>query len=180
MAYLILLVLLVLSFFFSGTETALTAVSLPLLNGRAENGDNKAKILMKMKQKPDMLLGTLLLGNNIVNIALTALSTSLLIQAFGARWGVFISTFLVSVIVLIFAEILPKTYAMQMAAPVAFWVAWPLFVLIKIFAPVVQGLNWISRQTLKTFPCPKNTPPADELAREELRGTLSLQEKKNA
>lgn len=179
MSYLILLILLALSFFFSGTETALTAVSLPLLNGRAENGDKKAQILMKMKQKPDTLLGTLLLGNNIVNIALTAFSTSLLIQAFGSRWGVFISTFLVSVIVLIFAEILPKTYAMQMATPVAFMVAWPLFILIKIFSPLVQGLNSISRQTLKLFPCPKNTQPSEELAREELRGTLSLQEQKN-
>ena len=50
MSYLILLILLALSFFFSGTETAMTAVSLPLLNGRAENGDKKAKILMEMKQ----------------------------------------------------------------------------------------------------------------------------------
>ena len=157
----------------------MTAVSLPLLNGRAENGDKKAKILMEMKQKPDTLLGTLLLGNNIVNIALTALSTSLLIAAFGPHWGVWISTFLVSFIVLIFAEILPKTYAMRMATPVAFIVTWPLYILIGLFAPVVRGLNWISRQALKTLPKPKNVLPAEEIAKEELRGTLSLQEKKN-
>ena len=179
MSYFILFILLALSFFFSGTETALTAVSLPLLNGRAENGDKKAKILMEMKQKPDTLLGTLLLGNNIVNIALTALSTSLLIATFGARWGVWISTFLVSFIVLIFAEILPKTYAMRMTTSVAFAVAWPLFILIKIFAPIVQGLNWISRQALKIFPKQKENVPAEKIAKEELRGTLSLQEKKN-
>ena len=179
MSYIILLILLALSFFFSGTETALTAVSLPLLNGRAENGDKKAKILMEIKQKPDMLLGTLLLGNNIVNIALTALSTGLLISAFGAKWGVWISTFLVSFIVLIFAEILPKTYAMQMTTPVAFFVAWPLYILIKIFAPLVRGLNWVSHQALKIFPKQKNKTPPEELAREELRGTLSLQKNKN-
>ena len=68
---------------------------------------------------------------------------------------------------------------MQMAAPVAFMMAWPLFILIKIFAPLVQGLNSISKQTLKLFPRPKNTQPSEELAREELRGTLSLQEQKN-
>ncbi len=179
MSYLILLILLMLSFFFSGTETAMTAVSLPLLNSRAENGDKKAKILMEIKQKPDTLLGTLLLGNNIVNIALTALSTSLLIQAFGPHWGVWISTFLVSFIVLIFAEILPKTYAMRMTTPVAFFVAWPLFILIKILAPVVRGLNWISRQALKLLPKQKEALPAEEMAKEELRGTLSLQEKKD-
>lgn len=179
MSYIVLLILLGLSFFFSGTETAMTAVSLPLLNGRAENGDKKAKILMEMKQKPDTLLGTLLLGNNIVNIALTALSTSLLIQAFGARWGVWISTFLVSFIVLIFAEILPKTYAMRMTTSVAFFVAWPLFILIKIFAPIVRGLNWISCQALKVLPKQKEAAPAEEIAKEELRGTLSLQEKKD-
>ena len=179
MTYFILFVLLAFSFFFSGTETALTAVSLPLLNGRAEEGDKKAKILMEMKQKPDTLLGTLLLGNNIVNIALTALSTSVLIQMFGPKSGVWISTFLVSFIVLIFAEILPKTYAMHMTTPVAFTVAWPLFVLIKIFAPVVYALNWISRQALKVLPKQKNTTPAEEVAKEELRGTLSLQKNKN-
>ena len=179
MSYFILFALLALSFFFSGTETALTAVSLPLLNGRAENGDKKAKILMEMKQKPDTLLGTLLLGNNIVNIALTALSTSLLIAAFGARWGVWISTFLVSFIVLIFAEILPKTYAMRMTTSVAFFVAWPLYILIKIFAPIVRALNWVSRQALKIFPKQHNLAPAEEIAKEELRGTLSLQQNKN-
>lgn len=179
MSYLILFILLVLSFFFSGSETALTAISLSLLNGRAENGDKTAKILMEMKQKPDTLLGTLLLGNNIVNIALTAISTSLLIATFGPKWGVFISTFLVSFIVLIFAEILPKTYAIRMTNSVAFWVAWPLYILIKIFAPLVLGLNWISRQALKILPKQKNTTPAEEIAKEELRGTLSLQKNKN-
>ena len=179
MSYIILLILLLLSFFFSGTETALTAVSLPLLNGRAENGDKKAKILMEIKQKPDTLLGTLLLGNNIVNIALTALTTAILIQAFGPRWGVWISTFLVSFIILIFAEILPKTYAMKTTVPVAFAVAWPLFALIKIFSPIVHALNWISRQVIDFFPTPKTTLPAEEVAKQELRGTLSLQEKKN-
>ena len=179
MNYIILLILLALSFFFSGTETAMTAVSLPLLKGRAENGDKKAKLLMEMKQKPDTLLGTLLLGNNIVNIALTALTTALLIQYFGQEWGVWISTFLVSFIVLIFAEILPKTYAMRMTTPIAFVVAWPLFILIKIFSPIVQGLNWISRQALKILPKQKNMAPAEEMAKEELRGTLSLQESKN-
>ena len=179
MSYIILFILLALSFFFSGTETALTAVSLPLLSGRAENGDKKAKILMEMKQKPDTLLGTLLLGNNIVNIALTALSTSLLIMAFGPHWGVWISTFLVSFIVHIFAEILPKTYAMRMTTPVAFAVAWPLYILIKIFAPIVRGLNWVSRQALKILPKQKEEIPAEEIAKEELRGTLSLQEKKD-
>ncbi|MGN0919225.1 MAG: HlyC/CorC family transporter [Alphaproteobacteria bacterium] len=179
MSYFILFLLLALSFFFSGTETALTAISLPLLNGRAENGDKKAQILMQMKQKPDTLLGTLLLGNNIVNIALTALSTSLLIAAFGPQWGVWISTFLVSFIVLIFAEILPKTYAMQMTIPVVFFVAWPLYVLIKILAPIVHALNWVSRQALKIFPKQQNTAPAEEIAKEELRGTLSLQQNQN-
>ena len=177
MEYIILFVLLMFSFFFSGTETALTAVSLPLLSGRAESGDKKAKILMEMKQKPDTLLGTLLLGNNIVNIALTALSTSLLISIFGARWGVWISTFLVSFVVLIFSEILPKTYAMQMATPVSFCVAWPLYILIKIFSPVVRTLNWISRKVLKILPKQKQTTPDEEAVKEELRGTLSLQKK---
>lgn len=170
-------ILLLLSFCFSGIETAMTAISLPLLVERAGKGDKKAKILLKIKKNPDKLLGTLLLGNNLVNIALTALSTSLLIEAFGPARGVAIATIAVSFFVLVFAEILPKTYAMRQTIPFAFFFAYPLHFLILILGPLVGCLNQISRLVLKILPEKKSDKPAEELVKEELRGTISMTEK---
>ena len=165
-----LFILLAMSFFFSGVETAVTALSMPLLSERAKKGDKKAKILLKLKQKPDKLLGTLLLGNNLVNIALTALSTSMLIDIFGPAKGVALATFGVSFMVLIFAEILPKTYAINQTIPFAFAVAYPLNFIVWILGPVVVCLNAVSKVVLKLFP-KKNTDSESDLLKEELRGS---------
>jgi Mg2+/Co2+ transporter CorB len=171
-----LFILLAMSFFFSGVETAVTAISEPLLSERAKKGDKKAKILLKLKQKPDKLLGTLLLGNNLVNIALTALSTSMLIDIFGPAKGVALATFGVSFMVLIFAEILPKTYAINQTIPFAFAVAYPLNFIVWILGPVVVCLNAVSKVVLKLFP-KKNTDSESDLLKEELRGRLSMSNK---
>ncbi len=170
-------ILLLLSFCFSGIETAMTAISMPLLVERADKGDKKAKLLLKLKKNPDKLLGTLLLGNNLVNIALTALSTSLLIEAFGPVQGVAIATVAVSFVVLVFAEILPKTYAMRQTVPFAFFFAYPLHFLILILGPVVACLNQISKIVLKILPEKKSDKADEELVKEEIRGTLSMTKK---
>ena len=107
MAWFILIFLLLGSFYFSGTETAVTAVSRPLLHEQARRGNKWAEKLLELKKNPALILGALLFGNNVVNIAFTAISTGLMVEIFGARYGVIISTFVVSIIVLIFAEILP-------------------------------------------------------------------------
>ena len=171
-----LFILLAMSFFFSGVETAVTALSMPLLSERAKKGDKKAKILLKLKQKPDKLLGTLLLGNNLVNIALTALSTSMLIDIFGPVKGVALATFGVSFMVLIFAEILPKTYAINQTIPFAFAVAYPLNFIVWISSPIVACLNSVSKLVLKILP-KKSTASDNDLLKEELRGTLSMSNK---
>lgn len=170
-----LIILLLLSFFFSGVETAVTAISIPLLSARASKGDKRARILLELKNKPDKLLGTLLLGNNLVNIALTALSTSMLIDIFGPVQGVALATFGVSFVVLIFAEILPKTYAIQQTLPFAFAVAYPLKVIVFIFTPIVICFNAISKIVLKILPKKKNA--TDDNLKEEIRGTLAISNK---
>lgn len=170
-----LIILLLLSFFFSGVETAVTAISVPLLSARADKGDKRAKILLNLKNKPDKLLGTLLLGNNLVNIALTAISTSMLIDSFGPVRGVALATFAVSFIVLIFAEILPKTYAIQQTLPFAFAVAYPLQAIVFVLSPVVICFNALSKIVLKILPKKKNT--GDNDLKEEIRGTLAISNK---
>ena len=119
MAWFALIFLLLGSFFFSGTETAVTAVSRPLLHEQAKRGNKWAEKLLELKKNPALVLGTLLFGNNVVNIAFTAISTGLMVEIFGPHYGVAISTFVVSIVVLIFAEILPKTYAVNNTLPLA-------------------------------------------------------------
>lgn len=167
-----LFILLLLSFFFSGVETAVTAISVPLLSARASKGNKRAKILLELKSKPDKLLGTLLLGNNLVNIALTAISTSMLIDIFGPVQGVALATFGVSFMVLIFAEILPKTYAIRQTLPFAFAVAYPLKAIVFVLSPIVACFNAISKIILKILPKKKNT--GDNDLKEEIRGTLAI------
>jgi len=171
----ILLILLMLSFFFSGSETAVTAVSRSLLFEKEKQGNKNAKKLNKMKRHPDKLIGTLLLGNNIVNIAITAIATGLLIQLFG-EYGVVIATFGVSFVVLIFSEVLPKTIALQHPTSFSLKVASALYFLVKILSPFVLAINWIGSKTmylLRIQPTAQNT--SEQEIKAEIRGAIELQ-----
>ena len=101
--------LLLLSAFFSGSETALTATSRSYMHQRENDGDVRAKRVNGLLSHRERLIATILLGNNLVNISASAIATSLMIETFGER-GVVYATVIMTVLVLIFAEILPKTY----------------------------------------------------------------------
>ena len=172
--YIILFCLLICSFFFSGTETALTAVSTPLLHEQEKQGNKRAALLNKLRSKSDKLLGTLLFGNNIVNIATTALSTSLMINFFGERLGVILSTCVVSVVILVFSEILPKTYALSIPYTFSMAVTPILNICVYLFRPFVIALNAISKLALHFLPRAKQPLDAEEKLKAEIRGTLDL------
>lgn len=172
-AYLLLVILLGCSFFFSGTETALTAVSQPLLHEQEKQGIRRAKTLNALRQNSPRLIGTLLLGNNLVNIAITALATGLLIEAFGDYYGILLATFGVSFVVLVFSEILPKTYALSNPLSFSLAVAPIVAFAVKIFGPFVTGLNWLSAQTMKLLPKSQSGTSEEEL-RAEIRGAIDL------
>ncbi len=173
--YIILGILLLLSFFFSGTETAMTAVSKPLLTELEKNGSIKAKRVNKIKQDSAGMLGTLLFGNNIVNIAITALSTGLMIELFGDKYGVLIATFGVSFIILVFSEILPKTYAMNNALSFSLMVAPILSLMVFCFAPFVKALGGLSKLIMKLLPKAKQLQVTAEEVKAEIRGALLMQ-----
>ena len=107
-----ILVLLILSAFFSGSETALTAASRAVMHHLDQNGDQRAKMVNRLSEDKERLIGAILLGNNLVNILASALATSLLITLFGDT-GVVYATVAMTFLVLVFAEILPKTYAIR-------------------------------------------------------------------
>ena len=175
MTWVILLFLLMASFYFSGTETAVTAVSPALLHEQARRGNKWANNLLELKKNSAQILSTLLFGNNIVNIAFTAISTGLMVELFGAHYGVIISTFIVSVIVLIFAEILPKTYAVNNALPMALRSTPVLSGMVWLFRPVVAALNWLSKKAMYLLPKTKITQDPNEQLKAEIRGAIALQ-----
>ncbi|NBP72219.1 MAG: DUF21 domain-containing protein [Alphaproteobacteria bacterium] len=107
-------VLLVLSGFFSSSETALTAASRPRMHQMEAKGNQRAGLVNRLREDQDHMIGTILLGNNLVNILASALATSVLISLFGET-GVIYATIAMTLLVLIFGEILPKTYAFRNA-----------------------------------------------------------------
>src|SRR6056297_3010287 len=101
--------LLVISAFFSGSETALTAVSRARMHGLAREGDTGAETVGRLLERPERIIGTVLLGNNLVNILASALMTSMMIRLFGEA-GVAYATIVLTIFIVIFCEVLPKTY----------------------------------------------------------------------
>jgi Mg2+/Co2+ transporter CorB len=174
----LIVVLLVLSAFFSGSETALTAASRPLMRELEKQGDKRAAMVNDMDQHRDRLIGTILLGNNAVNISASALATSLLISWFGQA-GIALATLGMTLIVLIFSEILPKTYAIRNANAFALKVAPAMRLLTFVLAPLMIGLNAVIGVVLKIFGVKESEKSlAQHLT--ELRGAIELHTEEQA
>lgn len=168
-------VLLILSGFFSGSETALTAASKHVMHQLEQSGDKRATIVNALHEDKERLIGAILLGNNLVNILSSALATSLMITMFGDN-GVVYATIAMTLLVLIFSEILPKTYAIRNANRVALVVAPIVKPLITILAPITQTINFLVRQMLILIGAGNNSGETREAAEEELRGAIELHE----
>ncbi len=143
-------VLILLSAFFSGSETAFTAASKVRLHTKEKEGSKRAALVNKIRRKKDRMIGALLLGNNLVNILASAIATSVMIKLFGEA-GVVYATLVMTMLVLIFAEVLPKTYALHHAEGMAIKIAPIIRLVIFIFAPITEAVTWIVRMFLKLF-----------------------------
>ncbi|WP_091545431.1 HlyC/CorC family transporter [Alkaliphilus peptidifermentans] len=139
----ILLILLILSGFFSASETALMSISKIRVRHMLEEEVEGAELINRLLEKPGKLLSTILVGNNAVNIGASALATSLAVERFGGK-GVAISTAIMTILVLIFAEITPKSYAAKKAESVSLRVIKPMSLLIFILKPVVTVFTYIT------------------------------------
>ena len=168
-----IVLLLLLSAFFSGSETALTAASRGKLRSQADKGSKGAQAALKITEDNERLIGSVLLGNNLVNILATSLATALFTRAFGES-GVALATLVMTLLVLIFAEVLPKTYAITNAETAAARVSPVIRLLITIFSPVVSAVRALVRQVLALFGV-QTDPDSHILAvREEIAGALHL------
>ena len=131
-----IIILLMISAFFSGSETALTAASRGKLRSQADKGSRGARSALKITEDTERLIGSVLLGNNLVNILAASLATTMFTKLFGQN-GVAVATLVMTFLVLIFSEVLPKTYAIINAEKAAAWVAPAIGVVIAAFAPLV-------------------------------------------
>ncbi|MET4807632.1 HlyC/CorC family transporter [Limibacillus sp. MBR-115] len=165
--------LLLISAFFSGSETSITAASRPRMHNLEQQGDERAKTVNELWARKERLIGSILLGNNLVNILASALATSALIRLFGDA-GVAYATLGMTALILIFAEVLPKTYAIHHADNVALAAAGPLRLVVAVLSPPVRAVQALVRLTLWIFRAHVDTHLTDEVREEELRGAIEL------
>lgn len=166
-----IILLLTLSGIFSGSETALTATSKARIRQYEKDGDPRAKKVSKLIDDREGFIGAILLGNNLVNILATSLATSLFLTLFGDS-GVVIATIVMTVLVLIFAEVLPKSYAIANPEKLALKIGWLIRLMVVIFSPIIKLIQAIVRLTLRAFRV--DNADATLSAQEELRGAIDL------
>ncbi|SDG19113.1 HlyC/CorC family transporter [Alloyangia pacifica] len=168
-----ILLLILFSAFFSGSETALTAASRGKLRAAMDRGSRGAAMALQITEDNERLIGSVLLGNNLVNILATSLATALFTRLLGDG-GVAMATLIMTFLVLIFAEVLPKTYAITNPEAAAATVAPPIRLVILIFSPVVAAIRALVRVLLKLIGV-QTDPDSQILAvREEIAGALQL------
>jgi len=143
----LLVVLLGFSAFFSGSETALMAISRLRLRHLAEKKPRRAGLVERILKKPEKLIGTILLGNNLVNVTMSAIATAIAISIWGER-GIAYVTVVLTLVILIFAEITPKVYAKYFNERISFITAPILNVIMSILNPVVVAVTYISNKVL--------------------------------
>ena len=143
----ILIILLAFSAFFSGSETALMAISRLRLRHISETKPKRAGYVEKLLEKPERLIGTILLGNNLVNVAMTAIATALAISIWAEK-GIIYVTIVLTIIILIFAEITPKVYAKYFNEQVSLITSPILNVIMLFLSPFVNLITYISNKLL--------------------------------
>ena len=164
-----LIVLIAFSAFFSASETAFSSLNQIRLKSRAEEGDASAARVLAMAEKYDKLLSSILIGNNIVNIAAASIGTILFTQMLGAERGATVSTIVLTIIVLIFGEVTPKSLAKEMPEKVATAVSPFLVLLMTLMTP----LTWLFTQWKKLLGHFVHSGEADTITEGELMTMVS-------
>ncbi|MHB8800462.1 MAG: hemolysin family protein [Thermoanaerobaculia bacterium] len=165
-------VCLVLSGFFSGSETALTTLSEAAVYRLREKRHPQAARLERLRERLPQTISTLLIGNNLVNIAAGSIGTVLAIDAFGARWGVVAATTVTTLLLLVFGEVTPKTLATRNAERIACVAAPVIEPLMVAFAPLARLLSAIAAVLLRPFG--GRTTAASDVTEEDVKSLISL------
>jgi Mg2+/Co2+ transporter CorB len=169
-----ILLFLLISAFFSAAETALTAISRARIYQLVMDGNKRAQIVSRLRRNKESMIGTVLLGNNLVNIAASAIATSLSITLFGSESGLVIVTIVMTLMVVIFSEVLPKTYAIQNSERVSLALAPALSFLVKLLYPITHCIQVFIRLILKLFRVDISKTHTLISGTDVIRGTIEL------
>ena len=169
----IIFMLLFLSGFFSGSETALTAASRSILRAKEDKGHKGATRALKLTENTEKLIGAILLGNNFANILAASLATHLLTKIYG-EGGVFYSTLVMTLLIVIFAEVMPKIYAINDPERAALRVSPIIAPVVYIFGPITISIQWIVMQIFKLFGKNSINLQNNNSVQEEIVGAISL------
>jgi Mg2+/Co2+ transporter CorB len=168
-----ILLLLIVSAFFSLSETALTAVSRGRMHQLEKDGSHAARDVNRLVANREQLIGAVLLGNTFINILASSLAT----EIFNARLGprtVVVTTAVMTLVILVFAEVLPKTLAITRTDRAALAVAAPLRRIVAVLAPIVAGVQWLVWKLLLLFGVKPEHMESVEAAHDEIRGAVAL------
>ncbi len=166
-SFIILILLLAASAFFSSSETALTTVNRIKIKTMADEGDKRAITVLKVTDKPKKMLSAILIGNNIVNLSASSLATTLAIDIFGSV-GAGIATGILTLLILIFGEITPKSLATINSIQISLAVAGIIDFIITILTPVIAAVNFLAGLCIRLFGIDPNFKD-DTITEEELR-----------
>ena len=169
----VVLICLLLSAFFAGSETALTASSRASMARLEKHGNKRAALVNRLLASRERLIGALLLGNNAVNIAASALAAGILLVWFGPA-GVVYATIVMTLLIVVFSEVLPKTAAFNAPDRIALAVARPMSWVVKLLGPILMAIEALVRWLLKFVGVHVGEDQAVLSAHEELRGAVDL------
>jgi magnesium and cobalt exporter, CNNM family len=164
---------LLISAFYSASETALSASSRAAMMRLEKQGNRDAGIVNRLMATRERLLGAILFANNFTNIAASTLATGLLLAYFGSA-GVIYATLVMTLVIFILAEVLPKTAAFNMPDRIALLVAQPIERTVRLFAPLLRGVEWLVRWILRGLGMPVGKIQSILSPDEELRGAVDL------
>jgi Mg2+/Co2+ transporter CorB len=174
-----IIALIFVSAFFSGSETGLTTSSRARLTEMERRGSKRASTVLKLTALPERLIGALLLGNTLANITASAVATAALVKVFGDS-GAVIASIILTVVILIFAEVMPKTYAIAYPDRVALAVAPIMRFIVAILAPIVMTVEYIVKKTLMLFGVDTSNVESILSAHDEIRGAIDLHQKEGS
>ena len=163
----LIVILILLSAFFSSAETALTAASDARMRQLATKGNKNAKIVEALRADREGLIGAILIGNNAVNVLASAIATSLFITLYGEA-GLLWATMTMTVLLVVFAEVMPKTYALTFADRYALTIAPVIRIIVLALSPLALAIRWLASITIRA------RSDEDSDREEELRGLIEL------
>jgi Mg2+/Co2+ transporter CorB len=168
----IILALLAVSAVFSAAETALTGASRGRMHQLERDGDRAAARVNQLLSDQETMIGAVLIGYNVLNILSSALATMFITQVVPGAWGVAIATGIMTLLVVVFVEVLPKTIAIVRADDVARVLSGPMLLVVRLLGPIIYAIQWIVRRTLGLFGVNLDMGTDVLAAHEEIRGAV--------